>query len=249
MAAECIREFKGYSELESEKVISIIIKWAFGYFDKHHQKWCFFLKPVSQEARELIQNGLEVQKIKNHLLHLIDICSDSGVRWHIANTLYGIRGSNKKLKSILLAGVSSKLKPHVAKALEKLRNQIKKRQASNIFSETNEKYQVFEDDNDELKVFENDSFIEEELSVLMKQIQKSEDWFEVVRASEQLQKIIDDFQCIEVVEKFKPYVLDLKEHLSDEFETKHFRCESIYDIIWHCTQIMRYSAFYNAWKN
>jgi hypothetical protein len=95
LAAEGIREFKGYSEIESEKIISIIIKWAFGYFDKQHQKWCFFLKPVSQEAREIIRNGLEVQKIKNHLLHLIDICSDSGVRWHIANTLDGMGVNNK----------------------------------------------------------------------------------------------------------------------------------------------------------
>jgi hypothetical protein len=249
LAAECIREFKGYSELESEKVRSIIIKWAFGYFDNQHQKWCFFLKPVSQEARKVIQNRLELQKIKNHLLHLIDICSDSGVRWHIANTLDGMGVNNKKLRSILIAGVRSKLKPHVAKALDKLRYQIQELQSSKILSENNEKYKNFEDDKDEFKILDNNLSLEEKVSVLMNQIKNSEDWFVVVRVSEQLQETIEDFQCIEVVENFKPYLLDLKEHVSDEFETKHFRCESIYDIIWHCVQNMRYSAFYNAWKN
>jgi predicted NACHT family NTPase len=155
LAAEGIREFREYSEIESERVILEIIKYAFGYFDKQHQKWCFFLKPVCQEARRIIRNSLERRKTERYLLQLIDSCSEPSVRWHIANTLDSLGTTNRKLQSILVTGVSSKLEPHVAKSLDQLAAQIRVLKDRDLSSQKDEEFLVLENEAEEIQGFED----------------------------------------------------------------------------------------------
>ncbi|WP_062291095.1 NACHT domain-containing protein [Nostoc piscinale] len=240
LAAECIMELRYYLDIEPKKIILKVIKYAFGYFDKQQLKWCFFVQPISHEARKIIQKKLEVQKIKSYLLQLLDNCSDSNVRWDIANTLDKIGVSNKKIKAILTAGVTSKLKPHVSESVKQLINIIKLSSNSKPSHTTD----LLLNDSQNLELF--DSFLLGD-SELIEQVQNSEDWFVIVRATENLQNILKISQLVEIVKTFKPYLLELHEYLSDEVENKHFRYQYIYEIVWHCAQNMTYPDFYNAW--
>jgi predicted nuclease of restriction endonuclease-like RecB superfamily len=87
------------------------------------------------------------------------------------------------------------------------------------------------------------------ISELIQQIQNSEDWFVIARVSDHLQKTTQHTQLISFVENFKPYLLDLEEHLHNELEKTHFRCEYIYEIVWHCAQNISYPSFYGIWNN
>ncbi|MBW4694687.1 MAG: NACHT domain-containing protein [Lyngbya sp. HA4199-MV5] len=249
LAVEGIREFRENSEIESEKIILEIIKYAFGYFDKQHQKWCFFLKPVCQEARRIIRNSLERRKTERYLLQLIDFCSEPSVRWHIANTLDSLGTTNRKLQSILVTGVSSKLKPHVAKSLDQLTAQIRVLKEHDLPSQKDEKFLVLENEAEEIQGFEDNFYAGVEVSELIQQIQNSEDWFVIAKVSDHLQKTTQHTQLINFVENFKPYLLDLEEHLHDELEKTHFRCEYIYEIVWRCAENINYPSFYGAWNN
>lgn len=42
LAAECVQELNDYSNIESNKIRSELIKYSFGYFDEQQQKWCLF---------------------------------------------------------------------------------------------------------------------------------------------------------------------------------------------------------------
>ncbi len=247
LAAECIQQFNGYSKIEPEKIISEVINYSFGYFDEQQRKWCRFLKPISQEAKRIIENGLEISKTKKYLLELIDSCSDSGTRWHIANTLDTLGVCNKRIKSILIAGVSSKLKPHIAESFNKLVARIKENQDDNVSPKSSKELLIFEND-EELKVFEDNAYREIKFDELIQQIQSSDDWFVVVRVTEYLQRTLEGFQLLEMVKALKPYLLDMQEYLSDELGKMHFRYEYIYEIVWHCAQNMSYPDFYRAWE-
>jgi len=247
LAAEFIQEFRDYSDLETEKVISEIVKYSFGYFDEGRRKWCSYLTPISWGARRIVRNSLEAQITKNHLLELIDICPDSSVRWHIANTLDIVGISNERIKKILIAGVSSKLKPYMAESLKKLIVKIKTARNNDLLSQGNKRALTTE--NHKSQVFEDSLYSKAEIDELIQQIKTSEDWSIVVKVVEDFQKIIETPQLITIVKDLKLYLLDLQDYLIDELENKHFRYEYIYAIVWHCAQNMDYPVFYQAWQN
>ncbi|MEA5575665.1 NACHT domain-containing protein [Anabaena sp. UHCC 0451] len=240
LAVECIQEYRDYSEIDFEIIIAKIIKYAFGYFDNRQLHWCFFLRPLVQEARRIIQDKISVQKIKNHLLKLLENCSDSRVRWDIANTLDRIGVGNKIIKTILAAKVTSKLKPYQSEAVNKLVHIIKSSNTINYPSQTNLELEI----NKNLELFDFSALGFREL---IDQLQNSEDWFVVVSVTEQLKNTRKISQLMAIVKLFKPDIVDLQEYLSYELENKHFRYQYIYDIVWHCAQNMTYPDFYRAW--
>ena len=174
---------------------------------------------------------------------MINLCSESSVRWHTANTLDSMGITNRSLKSILMAGVSSKLEPHVAKSLDQLRAQIRVLKNGDLSSQKDEEFLVLENEDREFQGLEDGSYAEVRVSELMQQIQSSEDWFLVARVSEHLQKTVGYVQLVDFIENLKPYLLDLKEHSYDDLRKTHFRSEYIYEIIWQCAQNITYTKF------
>ena len=245
LAAASMGEFRDYSENMSEEVISDTVKYASGYSDYQNQIWSSFPDPIRQEARTIILNGLDSEKAKKYLLQLIDVCENSAIRWHIAVTLESLGISNRKIKSIVNAGVTSTLEPHLVRAVEKLKTIIKSRKNTNLLSLNSEDLAPNDIDNPEFHgSYENTSIIK-----LIQLIQNSEDWFLIVKTVEHLQQILAGTQFVEVVARLKPYLIDIKTHSLDELKDKHFRYEYIYKIIWHCAQEMEYPDFHEIWKD
>ena len=239
LAAECIREFQECSNHKLERVISEIIKYAFGYFNSQQQSWCIFMRPIFQEARRVTQNFLEVQKTEKRLLELVRSCPDPSVRHSIARTLNIIGVRNKEIKSILAEKVTVKHQPYMIEPAKRLIAQIKSIE-DNDFSLSNE---------DQLDSEKSDLPKNVRLDDLMKQVQNSNDWSVVVRAVESLEKLIEGTEIIGVIKSLKPYLVNLQGYSSDEFEKKHFRYKYIYEVIWYCAQNMNYPEFYEAWHS
>lgn len=244
LAAASIGEFRYYSENGSEEVIADTVKYAFGYCNYQNQTWSSFPDPIRKEARTIILKGLDSEKAKNYLLQLIDICENSAIRWHIAVTLENLGISNRKIRSIVNAGVTATLEPHVARTVERLKILIRSRKDVNLLTPNSEDLARNDIDNSEFHgSHENTSIID-----LVQLIQSSEDWLSIVKTVEHLQQTLVGTQFIEVVERLKPYLIDIKTHSLDELKNKHFRYEYIYKIIWHCAQEMEYPSFYEIWK-
>ena len=238
LAAECIQEFRNCSNHESEKVVSEIIKYAFGYFNDQQQNWYIFMRPIFQEARRITQSSLEAQKTKKRLLKLVGCCPDPSVRHSIARTLDIIGVRSKDIRSIRAEKVYVKHKPYMIEPIRKLLAQIGAKDNESSLS-----------NNEQIDFEESDLPNNVESDELMKQIQNSNDWLVVARATESLKAIIKDIETIEVIKRLKPYLLNLQGYSSDEFEKKHFRYQYIYEIAWHCAQKMSYPDFYRAWHS
>ncbi|MBD2330082.1 SMEK domain-containing protein [Alkalinema sp. FACHB-956] len=249
LAAEGLKEFVDYSISKFEEVISEVCKYAFGYFDNETQKWCSFLKPASQEARKTIEYSLGIKQTGECLLKLLNVCPDSYTRWYIAKTLKNMGITSNEIELIFCSGIKRRLPPHVAKYANWIAEKVKVANDDSLSIKVGEQEISPSLPNDKLDVLNDVLHMGMGTNDLIQLIQISDEWLLVLKTADLLQAKTEKCQLIEIINALKSYLFVLKNHLSDQLETKHFRYEYIYEIIWYCAQNISYPDFYQAWHD